>query len=130
MRTPQLLEYQKYLRRQGVNVRLFNQWKPDLLSNDIVHFFSVIGGSVHFCDFVKKTLKKPLVISASLWITEDTKDLYPFDEIRSQLLLADCVIGNSNIECENLSAVFDLPRDKFKTIYNCISNDFYTKINI
>jgi glycosyltransferase involved in cell wall biosynthesis len=125
----QLLEYKSHLNDIGVDVTLYDLWQPGLQKCDLVHFFSVIGGSVHYCDFVKNTLNLPLVVSASLWITEETKNLYPFDEIRNQLALADCVIGNSNIECENLSRIFDLPREKFKTIYNGVNEIFYTPID-
>lgn len=124
----QLLAYQKYLPLYGVDVRLFDPWNPQFLDHDLVHFFSCIGGSVHFCGFVKK-LGLPLVISSSLWITEETKHLYPIDEIRAQLSLADMVITNSNIECETLSSILDLPREKFVTVYNGVSEIFFKPVS-
>ena len=124
----QLLKYKEHLENSEIEVELFNQWNPRFDECDIVHFFSVIGGSVHFCNFVKQ-LGKKLVISSSLWITEETKHLYPIDEIRHQLSLADKVIANSDIECEQLSQVLDLPRDKFVTVYNGVDKLFFTKIS-
>ena len=120
----QLLAYQKYLPVHGVKVSLFDPWKPCFLDYDLVHFFSCIGGSSHFCRFIK-TLGLPLVVSSSLWITEETKHLYPMDEILVQLDLADCVVTNSDRECDTLSSVLDLSRSKFKTVYNGVDPIFY-----
>lgn len=124
----QLLQYKEHLEGSEIKVELFNQWNPRFEECDIVHFFSVIGGSVHFCNFVKQ-LGKKLVISSSLWITEETKHLYPIDEIRHQLSLADKVIANSDIECEQLSQVLDLPREKFATVYNGVDELFFEKVS-
>ena len=123
----QLLAYKKYLEKNGIQVDLFDPWNPNFLDYDLVHFFSVIGGSVHLCNFIKN-LGIPLVITSSLWITEETKHLYPVGEIRHQLSLADIIIGNSDIECDNMSKVLDLPREKFKTVYNGVENIFFEKV--
>ena len=120
----QLLAYQKHLPRYGVDVSLFDPWEPRFLDHDIVHFFSCVGGSVHFCQFIKQ-LGLPLVISSSLWITEETKHQYPIDEIRAQLNLADCVITNSDMECKTIAKVLDLPREKFTTVYNGVESEFF-----
>lgn len=124
----QLLAYKKYLEKNGIQVDLFDPWNPNFFDYDLVHFFSVIGGSVHLCNFIKN-LGIPLVITSSLWITEETKHLYPVDEIRHQLSLADIIIGNSDIECDNMSKVLDLPREKFKTVYNGVEDIFFEKID-
>ena len=124
----QLLAYKKHLEKNGIQVDLFDPWNPNFLDYDLVHFFSVIGGSVHLCNFIKN-LGIPLVITSSLWITEETKHLYPVGEIRHQLSLADIIIGNSDIECDNMSKVLDLPREKFKTVYNGVENIFFEKVD-
>ncbi|CAB3776363.1 D-inositol 3-phosphate glycosyltransferase [Paraburkholderia caffeinitolerans] len=121
----QLLAYRKHLPLHNVEVTLFDQWEPRFLEYDVVHFFSCISGSAHFCHFVKR-LGLPLVVSASLWITEATRHLYPIDEIRYQLDLADRVVTNSNIESDTLARVLDLPREKFSTVYNGI-DEFFLK---
>ncbi len=123
----QLLAYQKHLPAHGIDVTLFDQWHPRFLEHDVVHFFSCIGGSIHFCHFVKQ-LGLPLVISSSLWITEETKHCYPIDEIRAQLRLADRIVANSNIECDTLSRVLGLPREKFCTVYNGIDKFFLNDV--
>lgn len=120
----QLLAYQKHLPAYDVEVNLLDVWNPKFLAHDVVHFFSCIGGSAHFCAFVKQ-LGLPLVISSSLWITEKNKKDYPIDEIRNQLALADKVITNSNMESDTLSAVLNLPRAKFVTVYNGVNDDFF-----
>ncbi len=120
----QLLAYKKHLPAFGIDVSLFDPWNPRFLEHDIVHFYSCVGGSSHFCAFVKQ-LGLPLVVSSSLWITEQTKDQYPLSEIRAQLSLADRVITNSNMECETLAKVLELPREKFVTVYNGVEEDFF-----
>jgi len=113
----QLMAYHKHLRAVGVNVSLMDPWNPRLLEHKIVHFFSCVGGSIHFCHFIKN-LGLPLVITSSLWITEETRHLYPSDEIRAQLSLADRIVTNSEMESDTLSRVLDLPRDRFYAVYN------------
>jgi glycosyltransferase involved in cell wall biosynthesis len=124
----QLLAYQKHLPSHGVEVTLFDPWNPHFLEHDIVHFFSCMGGSSHFCRFVKQ-LGLPLVVSSSLWITEETKNQYPIDEIRYQLSLADRVVANSNIECDTLARVLNLPREKFVTVYNGVDDIFFERVS-
>jgi glycosyltransferase involved in cell wall biosynthesis len=123
----QLLAYRKHLPAHGVEVDLFDAWNPRFLEHDVVHFFSCVGGSVHFCNFVKQ-LGLPLVVSSSLWITDATRHLYPVDEIRHQFSLADRVVANSDIECDTLAQVFELPREKFVTVYNGVEEAFYEPV--
>ncbi|CAH2790513.1 MAG: Glycosyl transferase WbpY [uncultured Paraburkholderia sp.] len=124
----QLLAYRKHLPAHGVEVDLFDPWNSRFLEHDVVHFFSCVGGSVHFCNFVKQ-LGLPLVVSSSLWVTEDTKHLYPIDEIRHQFSLADRVVANSDIECDTLAQVLELPREKFTTVYNGVEEMFYEPVS-
>ncbi len=84
-----------------------------------------MSGSVYFCSYVKK-IGMPLVISPNLWVTLDRINQYPFDEIRNSFVLADRVIGNSDMECDLLASVFSLPREKFATVYNGIDDNFFT----
>jgi glycosyltransferase involved in cell wall biosynthesis len=122
----QLLAYNKHLPAYGVEVTLFDPWNPRFLEHDVVHFFSCVGGSIHFCQFVKQ-LGLPLVISSSLWITENRRHLYPVNEIRGQFQLADKIVTNSNTECEVLSRVLNLHFNKFATVYNGIDEVFLDK---
>ncbi|MCA7085490.1 glycosyltransferase [Cupriavidus sp. DB3] len=124
----QLLAYHKHLPSHGVEVSLFNPWDPRFHEHDVVHFFSCVGGSVHFCNFVKQ-LGLPLVVSSSLWVTEDTLHLYPIGEIRQQFSLADFVVANSEIECDTLARVLDLPREKFVSVFNGVEQAFYEPVS-
>ena len=119
----QLLAYRDHLPRIGVDVTLFDPWNPRFAEHDLVHFFSCVGGSVHFCHFVRQ-LGKPLVITSSLWITEQTRHLYPIDEIRHQLSLADRVITNSEMESDTLARVLELDRSRFASVYNGVDEVF------
>lgn len=119
----QLLQYKKHLVRHGLQVDLLDLWKPDFMRYDLVHFFSCIGGSSHFCGFIKQ-LGLPLVVSSSLWVTEETKHLYPCDEITTQFNYADCVVTNADLEGDALSQVLKVPREKFKTVYNGVDEIF------
>jgi len=124
----QLKAYQKHLPAHGVDVTLFDPWNPRFMEHDVFHFFSCVGGSIHLCNFVQQ-LGLPLVISSSLWITEETKHHYPIDEIRAQLDLADRVVANSDKECDELSRVLNLPREKFATVYNGVDDFFFKKVS-
>ncbi len=123
----QLLACQKHLPAHGVDVALFDPWNPRFLEHDVVHFFSCVGGSVHFCNFVKQ-LGLPLVVSSSLWVTEETKHLYPIGEIHHQFSLADRVVANSEIECDTLARIFNLPREKFVSVLNGVEQSFYEPV--
>ena len=113
----QLQKYAEHLPAHGVDVHLHDPWRANLADVSVVHFFSCIGGSVHFCNYVRQR-GVPLVISSSLWITPETIHLYPIDEIRAQLSLADVIVTNSNTESDLLAKVFGLPRERFMTVMN------------
>jgi glycosyltransferase involved in cell wall biosynthesis len=113
----QLQKYAEHLPAHGVDVRLHDPWRANLADVSVVHFFSCIGGSVHFCDYVRQR-RVPLVISSSLWITPETIHRYPVDEIRTQLSLADVIVTNSNTESDLLASVLGLPRGRFMTVMN------------
>lgn len=119
----QLLSYEEHLPGHGVTPRRFDPWNPRFLDNDVVHFFSCIGGSSHLCSFVKG-LGLPLVVSSSLWVTRETVGDFPLDEIRHQLATADRVITNSRLESDTLADVLGLPRDKFVDVSNAVDEIF------
>lgn len=122
----QLLKYEEHAGRlPGVAVARHDPWSDDLSKAHIVHFFSCVGGSVHFCRYVKSQ-KIPLVISASLWITEETRHQYPIDEIRAQLSCADIVVTNGDAESDQIvSVIGGLDRSRFQTVRNGCDDDFF-----
>ena len=50
----QLLKCKQALESLGVEVLLFDPWRPQFEQVDVVHYFSVQGGSMNFCDYVKR----------------------------------------------------------------------------
>lgn len=113
----QLLKYAEYLPKAGVEVVFHDPWHPTFDQVDLVHFFSSMAGSIHFCNYMRQR-GIPLVVSSSLWVTQETRQFYPIDEIRGQFALADAVIPNSEIEADQLARVLDLPRERFRTVPN------------
>ena len=71
----QLLQYEKYISKLGLEVTLFDQWNPNLKSFDLVHFFSCMPGSENFLHYIK-LLGIPLIVSPNLWITKKTKKIF------------------------------------------------------
>jgi glycosyltransferase involved in cell wall biosynthesis len=124
----QLLEYKKNISDFGVDVDLFNQWHSKIRQYDLVHFFSCMPGSEYFLHYVKN-LGIPIFISPNLWVTEDTKNSYPFGQIQSHLNMADRVVCNSEAECQMLSKVFEIPIEKFICVYNGVEELFFEPVD-
>jgi len=124
----QLMNYAEHLPRLGIEVLLHDLWNPRLDDVDLVHFFSGIGGSIHFCNYVRSR-GLPLVISSSLWITQATRERYPVDEIREQFVLAAAIVTNSRMEADALADVLDLPREQFVPVLNGVDRRFAEPID-
>jgi glycosyltransferase involved in cell wall biosynthesis len=118
----QLLKTKEALEALGVVVSLFDTWDPQLDRHDLVHFFSVQGGSINFCSHVKRK-GLPLVISPVLWLGEE-KEAYPLGEIRDLLHLADRALPNSHAELRLLADSFGLPATHFSVVPNGVDPDF------
>lgn len=119
----QLLKTVEALKASLSTVDFYDQWKSSISGYDLVHYFSVFGGSSVFCGFVKNHKRKPLVISSVLWPAGDTSG-YPMEEIRFLLNAADRVLPNSEAEADLLTRVFQIPREKFDVVYNGIDPIF------
>lgn len=119
----QLLAYRHYLATIGITSSLFDQWHPRIKEHQLFHFFSVMPGSLQLCDHVKKQ-GLPIVISPNLWVTPQTRDFYPHQDIASLLPVADAIVVNSDLEADALSEVYSLPRTRFKTVHNGIEEEF------
>mgnify|MGYP001311140042 CR=1 FL=1 len=111
----------KYLKKRDINVNKFDSWNPKIKTK-IYHFFSCMGGSIDFCNFLKSSDKK-LIISSSLWITKDTMQNYDIGQIKSQLLIADRIIVNSEKEKDLLSDIFEIDKSNFRVVYNGFEPD-------
>lgn len=120
----QLIAYKAHLEAQGHNVTLYDPWKPVPQRVQIFHFFSVMPGSYQLCEYIKnKGLK--LIISPNLWVTRETRDHYPHDEIRRLVSIADLLIVNSQLEADALGDVYGLPPNKFHVVYNGVEDGFF-----
>jgi len=124
----QLLKSKETLEQLGHEIILFNQWKTDLDDCDVIHHFSVQGGSSNFCNYVKYSTKKPLVISPILWIGQDTSD-YPMHEINYLLSIANAICPNSNSETEKFLKAFEAPIEKYHVTHNGIDDIFHKRID-
>jgi len=119
----QLGETKKALERSGVKVRLFDIWNPELDKVDLVHYFSVQGGSIPFCAHIKKR-GLPLVISPILWLGDKPSQKYPVGEICDLLHLCDLILPNSRAEAKQLSEFFKIPIKKFQVTRNGVAPSF------
>lgn len=118
----QLLNTQEALEEAGVTIIRFDQWHPQFNEVDVVHHFSVQGGSMNFCGHVHR-LGKPLVISPILWLGRD-KDNYPLSEIEALLQTSDMVFPNSKAEKEKFIDYFGIHPAKFHVTHNAVENRF------
>lgn len=118
-----LLEYKSALEALGVEVFLFDPWHPQFDQVDMVHYFSVQGGSMNFCYHVKRR-GMPLLISPVIWLTEENVSTFPMEEIRTLLHISDLILPNSEAEQNQLAAYFRLDREKFAVVFNGISKAY------
>jgi glycosyltransferase involved in cell wall biosynthesis len=121
----QLMQTKTSLERLGENVMLFDTWAPQIDKSDVVHHFSVYGGSSVFCNFIKSN-RKPLAVSSILYPHKDI-DRYPMTEINHILQNCDIVLPNSFHEGELISRVCNVPIEKFYPVYNGVDELFISK---
>lgn len=122
----QLMKTYQALKNIGVDVELFDQWGSQLSKCDLVHYFSVFGGSLYFCQLVKNAGKK-LAVSPVIWL--DYMDKYPIGEIKAILDLADVIMPNSQMEADMLVNKLDLPKNKFVPVYNAVESEVFFNID-
>lgn len=122
----QLMRTFEQLQDLNVDVSLYNSWKPALDEADIVHFFSVFGGSYYFCQMVKR-LGKKLAISPVIWIDDPAK--YPSAEIKAMLDVADIILPNSQLEAEMLTAAFGIDPAKFHVVHNAVEENAFESVD-
>jgi glycosyltransferase involved in cell wall biosynthesis len=127
----QLLDYKKYLEDKKIDIKFFNQWKKLPIDCDILHFFSVMPGSLITLDYIKKNLDIPVVISPNFWVDLDGwKNSGVYDEIKTILWLVDKIIVNSTIEKEML---FETMKDviynhNIVVVHNMYNNIFLERV--
>lgn len=118
----QLLKTKAALESLGEQLVLFDQWAPQIRQADVVHYFSVFGGSSVFCNFIKEQ-EKPLAISSILYPHKNL-ERYPMAEITHLLNISDIILPNSFHEGELLARVCGVPIEKFHPVYNGVDKVF------
>jgi lipopolysaccharide transport system ATP-binding protein len=111
----QLMAYLNGLPKQGVKTQLFNQWNPCLNTLDLVHFFSIMPGSIHFCEYISNR-GIPLFVSPNTWLDDTSAAQMSLATQEAQLKFADKIICNSAMEIEHYSHIFGIPKNKFLNI--------------
>jgi glycosyltransferase involved in cell wall biosynthesis len=119
----QLLSCYRELPRLGIETSLFDIWNPCLDTCDIVHFFSVMPGSLAFCEHIRKR-GIPLFISPNMWLDDATSKNISLETIHEQLSLADCIVCSSTLEAQNFSRILGLAKEKFLVVH-CGIDDFF-----
>lgn len=112
----QIEKLYKYIKDKGIDIYKYDSWKP-IYKAELYHFFSCMGGSIDFCNYLK-SIDKKLVLSTSLWVTKDTMENYNIKQIQLQMLVADRIIVNSDKEKNLLSNIFNIEKEKFRVVYN------------
>jgi glycosyltransferase involved in cell wall biosynthesis len=123
----QLLKSKEALEALGHEVVLFDQWNTKLEDADVLHHFSVQGGSVNLCAYADSH-NIPLVISPILWMSNNPHN-YPMEEIQHLLSMADSVCTNSDMETDQFLNFFDVPNDKFILTCNGVDDIFTEKVD-
>jgi glycosyltransferase involved in cell wall biosynthesis len=124
----QLLKSKEALETLGHEIILFNQWETDLNDCDVIHHFTVQGGSSNFCNYVYYNTDKPLILSPILWIGEDTSQ-YPMGEIQHLFNMADAICPNSIAETDKFKNAFKVDPAKFTVTHNGIDDIFHEKVD-
>ncbi len=119
----QLLQSKQALEALGIEVLLFDPWQPQFDRVDLVHYFSVQGGSMNFCGYAR-SLGLPLLISPVVWLTRENRSRLPLGEIRDLLHLCDRILPNSKAEADQLACEFHLPPERFSVVYNGVEPRF------
>lgn len=121
-----MLKSKEALERRGHKVVLYNQWTDKLSDADIVHQFSVQGGTYNICDYAQRH-KIPLVLSPILWLSEYI-DQYPMGEIAAMLQMADIICPNSHAEVAKFLTHFSQPEEKYHVTHNGVNACFFDPV--
>ena len=139
----QLLKTKEYLEKQGVEIKLYDQWKDQLKAGDILHVF----GSVKYCYGLMRTAKEAgsfTVLSTICWydwrsalhtypqfqqralniIRHGVKVFLPWAPSlrKSMMKISDRLLPNSEAEARQLSRYFGMDAKKIRVIPNGVDS--------
>ncbi|WP_374001704.1 glycosyltransferase [Bdellovibrio bacteriovorus] len=117
----QLLQTKKALEDRGMEIVLFDQWKPQK-DVDIYHQFSIQYGTNYVMDAYKEK-GVPVALSTILWANLSHDDAY-FKQIFDLVSKADILLTNSDLESRKISKDFSIPLSKFFKTRNSLTSDF------
>lgn len=119
----QLLNSKKYLEQAGIEVELYNMWRPQSEAK-IFHQFSSVPGVEQVIDGYLSDNKK-IVLSPIFW-NENLTQEYPLHQhYRSLFNKADLLLTNSEKESELIAQLFDISLDKCHKTRNSITEEYY-----
>lgn len=122
----QLLKSKEALERRGHEVILYDQWVHKLNDGDVVHQFSVQGGTYNLCAYCHSN-NIPLVLSPILWLS-DYIDQYPMGEINFITSVSNVICPNSHAEVERFLNHFEAPKEKYLVTHNGVDACFFDSI--
>lgn len=140
-----LLKTKEALEKNGIAVKLFNQWEDKIKDYDILHIF----GSVKDCLGIMESAKSfgtKIVVSPIYWSTLQ-KCMFEYGSLRNKLkltaqhltklilpntpsarrkifLLADALIANSNAEANQVKRLFAIDGKKMHVAYLGVDEKF------
>ena len=141
----QLLKTKEYLKKMGVDVKLFDQWQDSLDQCDIFHTF----GSVKDCLSIQQAAKNSgarTALSTICWY-DLRSAYYTYTDLRGRTLslarhfaklfvpltpsmrkslmhVSDILFPNSQMEAEQLTRYFHVPREKIFVVPNGVDERF------
>lgn len=122
----QLLNYKKILEQNGVEVLLYNKWKPQFAEADVVHLFSTYDDGV-FTRYVRDVKKIPLVISPIFWPTK--RQDVDVEVLANALGRHDRILANSQEEILFMRALLGWDEKKFTRVVNGVDDLFFERIS-
>ena len=140
----QLLKTMEYLKKGGVDVKLFDQWSDKLTDYDILHVFGSLKDNAGLIDVAKKNGLK-VCVSPIFWtdirrfggelgirdksvlllhhITKSVLPIFPSGR-RKVFALADLILPNSENEARQIKRYFAIGKNKFFVVPNGVEERF------
>lgn len=141
----QLLKTKEYLEKRGLEIRLYDQWKDQLKTGDLLHVF----GSVKYCLGLMRTAKEAgakLILSTICW-SDWRSSFFTYPDWRQRALnivrhlakvgfpwvpslrksmmdLSDLLMPNSQAEAGQLTRFFLVRREKIAVVPNGVDSRY------
>lgn len=141
-----LLKLKEYLEKEGIYVKLFNQWEDDITKFDILHSFSMASNCYDLINLAHSK-KVPVAISTLFWpsvkyalkvnfsFKEKIKGLvyeiinkyglFNLSKVRLMLKKASILLPNSELESKLIQKTFKINPQKIFSVHNGVDERFY-----